>query len=131
MVGRLEHDRAAVAEYGIAGRRHQLALIVDLQAAVAGVALAGGGLHHEEAAAVDCDVQRILGLLGRALRKILEGAAVQDVADGPVPADEIVFVRARIQVFLKQRLVGLVAVGVDVRDVVGDDIHLSFQHHLP
>ena len=68
MVGRLEHDRAAVAEHRIAGRRHQLALIVDLQAAVAGVALAGGRLHHQEAVAVDRDIERILGLLGGALR---------------------------------------------------------------
>src|SRR5665647_2271426 len=30
VVGRLEHDRAGVAEHGIAGRRHQLALTVDI-----------------------------------------------------------------------------------------------------
>ena len=65
------------------------------------------------------------------MRKIVVGAAVEHVADGAVLADEVVFVRAGFQKFLKQRLVGLEAVGVDVRDVVGDDIHLPFQHHLP
>ena len=49
LVGRLEHDRAAGAEHGIAAGGDELALIVDLQAAVAGVALAGRRLHHEEA----------------------------------------------------------------------------------
>ena len=36
---------------------------VDLQGAVAGVALAARRLHHEEAVAVDRDVERIAGLL--------------------------------------------------------------------
>ena len=94
LVGRLEHDRAGGAEHRIAGGVDELALIVDLQSAVAGVALAGRGLHHEEAAAVDRDVERVLGQLGRALREILEGAAVLHVADAAVAADEIVFMRA-------------------------------------
>ena len=109
VVGRLEHDRAAGAEHRIAGRGHELALVVELQVAVAGVALAGRRLHRQEAAAVDRDIERIVGLLGRALRQVAEGAAVLHVADAAVAADEIVFVRARLQIFLKQRLVGLVA----------------------
>ena len=131
VVGRLEDDRAAGAEHRIACGGHELALVVELQAAVAGVALARGRLHHQEAAAVDRDVQRIFGLLGGALREIAKGAAVLDVADAAVASDEVVFVRARHQIFLKQRLVGLEAGGVDVRDVVGDDVQLPFQHGLP
>ena len=131
MVGRLEYDRAAGAEHGIASRRHELALIVDLQSAVAGITLAGCGLHNQETAAIDRDIERVLGLLGGTLREVLEAAAVEHEADGAIPADEVVFTRAGLQVFLKQRLVGFVTVGVNVRDVVGDDIHLSLQHHLP
>ena len=48
-----------------------------------------------------------------------------------VGARKIVFVRGRVEEFLEQRPVGLEAVGVDVGDVVGDDIHLPFQRHLP
>jgi hypothetical protein len=56
LVGRLEYDRAAGAEHRVAGRRHQLALRIDLQIAVAGVALAAGGLHDQKTLAVDCNV---------------------------------------------------------------------------
>ena len=94
LVGRLEHDRAGAAEHRKAGGVDELALVVDLQSAVAGVALAGRGLHHEEAGAVDRDVERVLGRLGRALREILEGAAVLHEADAAVAAGEIVFMRA-------------------------------------
>jgi hypothetical protein len=59
------------------------------------------------------------------------GGAVGHVADAAVAAEEIVLVRARGQIFVEQRLVGLVAGGVDVGDIVGDDIHLPFQRHLP
>ena len=84
VVGRLKHDRPAGAEHRIARDRHQLALVVELQAAVAGVALAGRRLHHQEAAAVDREIQRIFGLLGGALRKVAEGGAVLDIADAAV-----------------------------------------------
>jgi len=39
----------------------------------------------------------------------VEGGAVLDVADAAVAADEIVFMGARSQEFLKHRAVGLVA----------------------
>jgi hypothetical protein len=131
MVGRLKHDGAAGAEYRIACNRDQLALVVDLQAAVAGIAFAARRLHHQKGGAVDGEIERILGLLARALGKVAEGAAVLDVADAAVAADEVVFVRARLQIFLEQRTVGLVARRVDVRDVVGNDIQLPFQRRLP
>jgi hypothetical protein len=50
-------------------RGHELALVVDLQRAVAGVALAARRLHHQEAVAVDRDVERVAGLLGPGLAK--------------------------------------------------------------
>ena len=106
-------------------------LIVDLKAAVTGVTLAGRRLHHEERVAVDRDVERVLGLLGIAGGEIVEGGAVLHERDTAIAAHEIVFVRRGPEIFLEQRPVGLEAVGVDVGDVVGDDIHLPFQHHLP
>jgi hypothetical protein len=60
----------------------------------------------------------------------VEGRAVLHERDAAVGGREIVLVRVRGQIFLEQRPIGLVAVGVHVRDVVGNDIHLPFQHHL-
>ncbi len=57
----LELDRPAVAEHAVAGAGHELALGVDLQRAVAGVALAARGLHDQEGVAVDGDVERVAG----------------------------------------------------------------------
>ena len=131
VVGLLEHDRSVGAEHRIAGGRTSCPCGLICSAAVAGVALAGRRLHHEERLAVDRDIQRILGLLGRSAGEVVKGGAVLDEAQAAVAADEVVFVRARHQVFLEQRAVGLETVGVDVRDVVGNDIHLPFQHHLP
>ena len=63
-VGRLQRDRAAVAEHLIAVGGDQLAGGVELQRAVAGVALAARRLHRQEAVAVDRDVERVAGVLG-------------------------------------------------------------------
>ena len=131
VVGLLEGDRSVGAEHRIARRRHQLSLRIDLQPAVAGVTFAGRRLHHQERIAVDGDIQRSLGLLGRSAGEIVKGGAVLDKAQAAVAADEVVFVRARHQIFFEQRTVGLITVGVDVRDVVRNDIHLPFEHHLP
>ena len=102
-----------------------------MQAAVAGVALAGRRLHHQEGGAVDGNVERIFGLFHRALLEIAEGAAVLDEADAAIDADEVVLVGRRIQIFLKQRAVRLVACRVHVRDIVGDDIQLPLECRLP
>ena len=61
---------AVGAEHRIAGCGDELALRVDLERAVAGVALAARRLHREEALAVDGDVERVLGVLERALRQM-------------------------------------------------------------
>ena len=63
--------------------------------------------------------------------KIVEGGAVLHEGDAAVGVREIVFMRRRAQIFLEQRPVGLEAGRVDVGDVVGNDIHLPFQRHLP
>jgi len=131
MVGRLKHDGAAGAENRIARGRHELTLVVEQHAAVTGIALAGRRLHHQKGGAVDGKIQRIFGLLGGALRKIAEGTAVLDEANAAVASHEVVFVRARLQKFLKQRVIGFVTRRVDVGDVVGDDVQLPFQYRLP
>ncbi len=102
-----------------------------MQIAVTGVALAAGGLHHQEALAVDRDVEWIAGRLEGALLQVVERAAVLHIADPAVGPLEIVLMRARVQIFLEQHALGLEAGGVDVRNVVGDDVELPLQHHLP
>src|SRR5581483_355184 len=73
-VGRLEGDRSGIAEHRIAVIGHQLAAGVDLQRAVARVALAARRLHHQEGVAVDRYVERIAGALQRALAHVVPEA---------------------------------------------------------
>src|SRR6185437_6652965 len=122
----LERDRAAAAEDGIAFRGHQLAGGVDLERAVARVALAARCLHREETVAVDGDVERIAGALHAAGVHVVPDAAVAHIAD----ARTRVGAGGRGQIFLEQRTVGLVAGGVDVGDVVGDDVHFAAKRDL-
>ncbi len=61
----------------------------------------------------------------------MPGRAVLHEADAPVVAGEFVVARARHQKFVEHRVVGLVAGGVDVGDVVGDDVELAPEHDLP
>jgi hypothetical protein len=58
---------AAVVQHRVAGLGDQLAFRVGGEAAVAGVALAAGGLNLEEALAVDGEVEVAVGLGHRAL----------------------------------------------------------------
>ena len=81
---------SGLAEHLVALAGDELAVAVDLQRAVAGVALAARRLHDQEAVAVDRDVERIAGLLHRALAQIEPGRAVLHEADGPIGAHEIV-----------------------------------------
>ena len=131
MVGLLEHDRAVIAEHGETARRHQLTLIVDLQAAVAGVAGPCRGLNFKKGIAVDGHVERILGRLDRAAGKVVHSRAVLHEGYPTIPAGEVVFMGRGAQIFLKQRPLGLEAGGVDIRDVVRDDVHLPTKRHLP
>src|SRR6185503_11873946 len=68
---------------------------------------------------------------GGAGGEIVEGGAVLHEGDAAIGALKIVFMRGRAQIFLEQRPVGLEAGRVDVGNVVGNDIHLPFQRHLP
>jgi hypothetical protein len=52
-------------------------------------------------------------------------------ADAPVLAGEVAVTGARSEIFRKCRAIRLEAGRVDVRDVVGDDIDLVAQRHLP
>src|SRR5262249_31367648 len=86
VVGRLGLDGPAVGEPGVAGGGHELALGIDLERAVAGVALAARGLHHEEGIAIDGDVERVAGRPDRAGGKIAPGGAILHIAHAPVGA---------------------------------------------
>ena len=94
-------------------------------------ALAAGGLHGDEGRPANRDVERIVGALERALREIVESAAVLDIGEAAVAAREIVFMCRRVEVLLEQHLVGLVAVGVDVREVVRDHGKMPLERRDP
>src|SRR4051794_41842424 len=115
----------------MAGGSDKLALRVDLQGAVAGVALPARGLHHEERFAIDGDIERVLGGFGGALRKIVPSGAVGDVADAADSAPEIVLVRGGAGQFLAQRLPGPVAPWVLVPGHAGGHTPLPLQRPPP
>src|SRR6267142_3008246 len=130
VVGRLELDRPAVADHAVAGVGHELALGIDLESAVARVALAAWSLHHEEGIAIDGGVERVAGRPDRTGAEIAPGGAVLHVAHTPVGALEAGSLRLRHQVFFKDRTIGLVAGGVHIGDVVGHDIELTLERDL-
>src|SRR6185312_16543332 len=114
----------------IAGGGDELADIVELKIAVAGVALAARGLHRDEAAAVDRDIERGVGLVQPAFGEVAEGPAILHIGRAAIGALEIVFMRARGQIFLEQHVVGLEAVAVDVREVVGNHVEMTLECRL-
>src|SRR6266545_590349 len=130
-VGILELDRTAFAQHLKAFAGDQLAGGVDLQGAVAGVALAARSLHDQEGVAVDRDVERIAGALDRTGPEIVPGCAVLHVAQPPVGALEPIVARVRHQEFFEHRAVGLVAGGVEIGDVVRDGLELAPKRDLP
>src|SRR5580700_108325 len=131
VVGGLERDRAAAAEHLIAFAGDELAGGVGRERAVSGIALAARRLHHEIALVVERDVERIAGALDGAGAEIDPGCAVLHVADLPVAAAEALVAGARHQKFAERRVVGLESRGVDIGDVVGDDVELMTERHLP
>src|SRR5215471_14477753 len=130
VVGRLELDRAAVADHAVAVAGDELALGIDLEGAVARVAFAARGLHHEEGIAVDGDIERIAGRADRAGAVIAPGGAVLHEAHAPVGALEAGRLGNRHQIFLEHRAIGLVAGGVHVGDVISHDIELALERDL-
>src|SRR5580700_2867598 len=131
VVGGLERDRAAVAEHRIAFAGDELAGGVGRERAVSGIALAARRLHHEITFAVERDVERVAGVLDGARAEIDPGGAILHEADAPIAAGKLLIGRVRHQKFAERRLVGLEAGGVDIGDVVGDDVELVTERHLP
>jgi hypothetical protein len=130
-VGGLKDDRPVVAEDLVAGQGHELADVVELQRAVAGVALAARGLHHQHAFAVDGEVQRAAGLLDRALAHVVPAHPILHQADASVRPRKRLGIAAALQKFGEHRAVRLKSGGVDVGDVVGDHVELALQRGLP
>src|ERR1700733_13032381 len=131
VVGALERDRAALAKHRVAVTGHELAGAVDLKRAVAGVALAARGLHHEIGFAVDGDVERAAGAVNGARRHVDIAGAVIDEVDLAVAAVEILIAGVRLQILAEHVFVGLEPGRVDIGDIVGDRIELVPEHHLP
>jgi hypothetical protein len=59
------------------------------------------------------------------------GRAVDHEAQAAIGRRELVGAGGRIDEFLEHVAVGLEAGRVHVGDIVGDDVELSLQHHLP
>ncbi len=132
VIGGLEGDRPGIADHLIAVAGDELAGRIDRERAVARIALLSvRRLHDEVAAAADGDVERVAGVLDRALAHVDPARAVFDESDAPILAGESLIAGPRHEVFLEHRVVGLVARGVDVRDVVGDDVEFMRERHLP
>ena len=103
---------------------------IDLQCAVTGIALAARRLRYQEPFAVDSDVERVTALLHAARTHIVPDAAVLNEADGRILTVKAVLARRGLDVFLEQGAVRLEAVGIDVGDVVGNNIHLALKRDL-
>ena len=127
---RREQDRAAKAENRIAVGGGQAAFSVDLEMTIASVALAVRGLDHQPALAVDGDVQRVAGGDHVALAEVADLARLMDVGNLPVRAAHAVDLRNRHDELLELEAVALVPGGLEVRQVVGDGVHLVLQGHL-
>ena len=127
---RREGDRAVVAEDGVAVAGDELPLRVDLEGAVAGVALAGGRLHGEERVALDRHVERVARVLDSAGADVERRAGIDHVGQPAVGAWKRFRACHRHEVFAKARRARLEAVGGDVRHVVGDDVELTAERHL-
>ena len=130
VIGLLEGDRPGSAEHLIAALGDELAGGVDGERAGAGVAHPARRLHRDIALAVDGDVERVAGAFERARGKIDPGGAILDERDALVLAAEFAVFGAGHQIFGERGVVGLVAGGVDVGDVVGDDVELATERHL-
>src|SRR5258707_69180 len=130
-VGRLQDDRSALAHHLRSVGGDELTLRVDLHRAVAGVSFAGGSLHDQESLAVDRDVEWVAGRLHGASTEVVPGPAIVDEAHLTVGRLEPVFACDRHQELLEHRIVRLEAGGVQVRDVVRDDVELAPENHLP
>src|SRR5581483_10254907 len=123
-------DRPAGPEHDIAVRGDELSDIVDLERAVAGIALTTLGLHSEEGVAVDDEIERIVGLLGGALREVVPGGTVLHEADLAIGADEVVLMRVRAQEFFENRFLGLEPRRIDVGKIVRDHVELTLERDL-
>jgi hypothetical protein len=102
--------------------------VVHAQATVAGEAQAGLGLDGEEAVAVEGYVERVARGLDRALAEVARDAVVQGEPDGVVD----LHVAGRPALFGgAEQALHLEARGVRIGDVVGHDVELAAQGHLP
>jgi len=88
-------------------------------------------LHHEECVFAERHIERISGVLDRAWSHVDPARAVLDVIDAPIAAAERLIAGAGHEVLPKHRVIGLEARGIDIGDIVGNDVELMGERHLP
>jgi hypothetical protein len=113
-VGRVAHQLRA-------GVRDDVAVLVDLELAVAGVERLAVLLHLEEAGAVDGEVQRIGGGRHAALGELL---GHRDQADADAAATATAGTQRRGVHVAELGARGLGTVGIGIGDVVADDVEV-------
>ena len=102
-------------------------LVSTPEAPVAGVADPVGGLDLEEALPLDGEVVGVARLLQRALLEVAGHAVVDHVLHRAEPRR----LHRRQGIRLQHQVLDLEAGGVDVGQVVGGDVELALQRHLP
>ena len=128
VIGR-DGDGAAVALHLIALAGHQIAVGVEREMAVAGVARAGRGLDREIALAGDGDIIRRAGLFDIALADVAHHAGIFHEADALRTG--LALGGAHLgDVFLELRGFALETGRGDVREIVRDHVHRPISGEL-
>ena len=127
----VELDRTLSAANAIAFARHEFAGGAAREGAVPRVAFARRRIDDEETLAADRNVKRVAGLRQRSLREIGNRCAV--LHEGHTAVGERKTIRAcrRGKIFLELNALALEPVGVDVGEIVGDDVELALKRDLP
>src|SRR5262249_4159227 len=116
-------DRSVVALDGLAIRGYELTVRIHLEMALACIAVAIGRAHHEEAVAMESDIERIAVRSQGAFAPIARhGRSFHIGKFGPVLWG--------VQIFLEPDRLRLEGRRGDVREVVRDHVHLSVQGRL-
>ena len=124
-------DRTTISQDLKAFGGDKIAVAIELEGAVACVALAVRRLHGEPAFSIDGHIQRISRLARRTRGQVLQRAGIDDEGHIPVGWQGVGRVGIRHQVFLEDLRGGLEAAGFEIRQIVGDDVHLAPQSDLP
>ncbi len=124
-------NRASSGEHRIALSGHERALRIELEGAIARIALAVGRVDDKEAFAVQRRIERIAGLANGAAGQIMHGRPVLGEGHILLTCRKAIILGAGHDKFFKQHLLALEADGVEVGHVVSHHVHLALKGDLP